>query len=532
MLAAPNRSLKVFISYAYDDLKTVKTIVRFLKSQKIEYWFDQETIKAGQEWEHAIKQGIDNADAVIVCLSSLSVKKEGFVQKELRLLINKAAEKPEGTIFILPVRLDDCQPPSFLQQYQQLDLFSDPAWENKILISLQARAESLGILLSSPGPEPTMPDPKEITGGKVDMHSETPHLLPKPPVERYWPVVEKKLSHLEAYPNLPKTILGNPFPYDHAENDLQYLFSERGFFWTGHPLSRKLNAKNEFTIVLGEDGSGKTAFARAYGQYLCDRTVLTCYGNQPLQFKEIQAQFTKRVLDFIRANPLYLPGNANAILLAQWLKTHHKLTIHAWLDYTRDTLREAKWISDVVEALQKKEMYLTEAQKKIAEFQALIMKRDQPVFTAAEELEVLLQCATSLGFKRVRVVFDLSQEPRGDDLVNMDDFLRESQNRIEIIIFTQPGSGWHRQFGNSATVMELTWRQGARSLLEEMILYRWGLVSREHPQDSVFERDAFEYLLEVSNENPRRFIQLWNKVIDLKSNAPKISVELVKKARQ
>ena len=66
--------------------------------------------KEAQHWlrRNEIDKALDNSDAVIVTLSTGSVSKEGYVQKELRFVLDIALEKPDGTIFILPLRLDDC----------------------------------------------------------------------------------------------------------------------------------------------------------------------------------------------------------------------------------------------------------------------------------------------------------------------------------------------------------------------------------------------------------------------------------------
>jgi hypothetical protein len=150
MPADQDRSLKVFISYASEDLKIVSEIVKFLHEQKIEAWFDRKNLQPGQEWEHEIAKGIKDADAVIACLSSVSVQKEGFVQVELKWVAKKTDEKPEGTIFLLPIKLDKCQPPSHMEKYQWLSL-SDPDWQKKLLVSLRSRAKSLRVRLTTSG---------------------------------------------------------------------------------------------------------------------------------------------------------------------------------------------------------------------------------------------------------------------------------------------------------------------------------------------------------------------------------------------
>ena len=94
-----------------------------------------------------IEKAVEAADAIIVCLSKGSITKEGYVQRELRIVLDFADYKPEGTIYILPVRLEECEPPRRLRAWQYADYFegqSERAFE-RLLASLKKRAVSLGI---------------------------------------------------------------------------------------------------------------------------------------------------------------------------------------------------------------------------------------------------------------------------------------------------------------------------------------------------------------------------------------------------
>lgn len=60
----------------------------------------------GQNWDLEIGKAASKSDVVIVCLSAKSVSKEGYVQKEIRLALDMADQKPDETIFIIPARLE------------------------------------------------------------------------------------------------------------------------------------------------------------------------------------------------------------------------------------------------------------------------------------------------------------------------------------------------------------------------------------------------------------------------------------------
>jgi len=115
----------------------------------MDVWLDEEKLLPGQDWNYEIDRALDNSDAVIVTLSTDSVSKEGYVQKELRFALNIALEKPEGTIFILPVRLDDCERPRRLHPIQGIDYFPPERRELayvRLRRSLKLRAQALGIV--------------------------------------------------------------------------------------------------------------------------------------------------------------------------------------------------------------------------------------------------------------------------------------------------------------------------------------------------------------------------------------------------
>jgi hypothetical protein len=72
------------------------------------------------------------ADIVIVCLSEFSLTKKGFVQKEIRFALDVADDQPPGRIFVIPVRLVDCDVPERLKKWQWVNLFENGGFERLI----------------------------------------------------------------------------------------------------------------------------------------------------------------------------------------------------------------------------------------------------------------------------------------------------------------------------------------------------------------------------------------------------------------
>ena len=118
------RPLKVFISYASQDRSLVSELSRRLANEGwIDPWVDEKKLLPGHDWRLKIDEAVETSDIVIICLSNNSVTKEGYVQKELRYAREIALEKPEETIFLVPLRLDECEVPRGLRFFQWADFF-------------------------------------------------------------------------------------------------------------------------------------------------------------------------------------------------------------------------------------------------------------------------------------------------------------------------------------------------------------------------------------------------------------------------
>lgn len=119
-----DRKLRVFLCHASQDKPVVRELYRKLLAEGwIDAWLDEEKLLPGQDWDTEIEKAVESADAVIVCISDQSVTKEGYVQKEIRKVLDVALEKPDETIFIVPVRLGECELPRRLRVWHYMDYF-------------------------------------------------------------------------------------------------------------------------------------------------------------------------------------------------------------------------------------------------------------------------------------------------------------------------------------------------------------------------------------------------------------------------
>lgn len=129
---------KVFISYAREDQEIARKLYNDLKSAGVNPWLDVEDILPGQNWKVVTKRALKESTYVLVLLSSNSISKRGFIQKELKMALDLLDEFPLDDIFIIPIRLDSCKPlDERLQDIQWVELSPYETGFNQILRAMQ-----------------------------------------------------------------------------------------------------------------------------------------------------------------------------------------------------------------------------------------------------------------------------------------------------------------------------------------------------------------------------------------------------------
>ena len=146
-----SRPLNVFLCHSSTDKPMVRELYHHLDAEGwIDTWLDEEKLFPGEDWNYEIEKAVEKADVIVVFLTRTSVTKEGYVQREIRMVLDLAQYKPDGTVYIIPLRLEECEPPPRLKRWQYADYFPedqrDRAYE-RLVTSLIKRAKSLGLLL-------------------------------------------------------------------------------------------------------------------------------------------------------------------------------------------------------------------------------------------------------------------------------------------------------------------------------------------------------------------------------------------------
>lgn len=126
---------KVFISYAREYFNYADDLYTFLKDHGFDPWLDKRKLLPGANWDNKIKRALKESDFIILLLSSVSVKKRGYIQREYKSALDYREQKLDDDIYIIPVLIDDCIVPDKLTAFQWIKYDEKNAFFN-ILNSL------------------------------------------------------------------------------------------------------------------------------------------------------------------------------------------------------------------------------------------------------------------------------------------------------------------------------------------------------------------------------------------------------------
>lgn len=120
------RPIKVFLCHSSQDKPIVKELYnRLLSEGWVDPWLDKERLKLGDDFDLEIEKAIESTDAVIAFISENAVKKTGYIQKELRLVYDAQMYRPDGELFTIPLRLEECEPPHRFKYWHWGDYFGE-----------------------------------------------------------------------------------------------------------------------------------------------------------------------------------------------------------------------------------------------------------------------------------------------------------------------------------------------------------------------------------------------------------------------
>jgi TIR domain len=126
----------LFLSYARLDKEKVEALYQELTEHGYKPWMDEKDIFPGENFRLAIEKAIRNADFFLACLSMNSVDRRGFIQREIKDALDMWQEKLDDDIYLIPIRLEKCEAPYSLRNFQWVDLFDKDGW-SKLLKAIQ-----------------------------------------------------------------------------------------------------------------------------------------------------------------------------------------------------------------------------------------------------------------------------------------------------------------------------------------------------------------------------------------------------------
>ena len=123
----------MFISYAKEDINFAQKVYDYLENLGFEPWLDKKKLLVGQNWKIEIDKALRKANFIVLLLSSTSVSKRGFVQREFKAALDFYQDKLEDDVFIIPLKINDCEVPNSLSSFQWIEYENDETLENVVL---------------------------------------------------------------------------------------------------------------------------------------------------------------------------------------------------------------------------------------------------------------------------------------------------------------------------------------------------------------------------------------------------------------
>ncbi|TRU18850.1 MAG: TIR domain-containing protein [Microcystis aeruginosa Ma_QC_B_20070730_S2] len=129
--------IQIFLAHASDDKPAVLALYNRLKQAGYKPWLDKKDLIAGQIWRNEIPKVIKASQIFLACLSAKSANKQGYIQRELRIALDILGEMLPGTIFFIPMRLEECEIPDLrlaevglnLRDIHRLDYWEEDGFE-------------------------------------------------------------------------------------------------------------------------------------------------------------------------------------------------------------------------------------------------------------------------------------------------------------------------------------------------------------------------------------------------------------------
>ncbi len=164
----------IYVSHTREASAAAERLTRELTAAGFSIARNTHTVQAGRRLKPALKESMTGAARVLACFSSRYGAPAEYETEEVTLAIEQSASRPEGELWLIPVKLTLCEIPSLqtphgnLAERAAIDLSGDWA---------EGMARLLASLPLSPPVEPAPPEtPTIATGGaQLDIRLEEAH---------------------------------------------------------------------------------------------------------------------------------------------------------------------------------------------------------------------------------------------------------------------------------------------------------------------------------------------------------------------
>ncbi len=262
-------SKRIFISYATEDFEAANKLYDRLAADGFSPWMDRRDLIAGQKWRIEIPEVIRRSAYVIVLLSSRSLTKRGYVQKELKLALDAYDEFPTGEIFLIPVKLEDCDPKDpRLADLHWVELFDDRNDGYSRILRALGRCDAKKRLSEDPA---FQNDVRRYCKTAVNLHRDLP-------VAGFPKTLRAPIQVEDIYVTLRAMVDLRAFGdscYADSEDAEKCLGEARECREIDLPeaIEEAKRRKRQGLVILGDPGSGKTTHLK--------RVLLWCLSDKP-----------------------------------------------------------------------------------------------------------------------------------------------------------------------------------------------------------------------------------------------------------
>jgi len=115
----------IFCCYHETNRKIVQEIDKRLRNSGFNTWLDTNDLLPGQKKEMIIKQAINQSANVLLFLSAEAMKARGNYQKQIKWVADYCDEIPETDIGVIPVLIDACEVPAYLDNFLPFRYYED-----------------------------------------------------------------------------------------------------------------------------------------------------------------------------------------------------------------------------------------------------------------------------------------------------------------------------------------------------------------------------------------------------------------------